>query len=498
MTGAVIAPILIPLIGAALQALAGRRLYVLHRIISVIAAAGLCGAGVVLVSGTHTGEVHVVHSGGWPFPIGICLVGDALSALMVLVCGLVGLAAALYLAGEKNTDLEARGLHPLFLILLGGVNGAFLTGDIFNLYVWFEVMLIASFVLLGLCGGKAAVEASVKYFIINLASSFLFLIALGLLYGKAGTLNFADLNLKLGTVEAATGTQSAAVLMLVAFGIKAGVFPLFMWLPASYPALPAPLGAVFAGLLTKVGVYSILRVYSLVFPIHAAWLQPLLWWTAVLTMIVGVFGAASQVEIRRVLSFHIVSQIGYMLAGIALGTKAAIAATVFYIVHHIIVKANLFFLGGIIENRCGSMALNRCGGLYAAAPWFGFLFLIPALSLGGIPPLSGFFAKFALLREALILGDGWLTFVALAVGLLTLYSMTKIWKEAFWKSAPATMPTPSRWPGIALLACLLLALVTLAISIHPQPLIEMAEQAATSLVNPQIYVDAVMKGGLVK
>jgi multicomponent Na+:H+ antiporter subunit D len=274
---------------------------------------------------------------------------------------------------------------------------------------------------------------------------------------EGGHVELADLHVKLGTAEAAVGTQSAAVLMLVAFGIKAGAFPLFMWLPASYPALPAPLGAVFAGLLTKVGVYAIMRVFSLVFPVHADWLQPVLWWTAVLTMVVGVFGAASQMEIRRVLSFHIVSQIGYMLAGIALGTRAALAATVFYIVHHIVVKANLFFLGGVIENRCGSMALKRCGGLYAAAPWFGLLFLIPAMSLGGIPPLSGFFAKFALLREALRLGDGWLTLVALAVGLLTLYSMTKIWREAFWKSAPEGMPEPGPWPRLALLSCLLLA-----------------------------------------
>lgn len=495
MTSAVIAPILVPLLGAALQALAGRRAYPIHRVITILATLGLCAAGAALIAGTRTGTVHVVHSGGWPFPIGISLVGDALSALMVSVCGLVGLAGALYLTGEKRTDLEARGLHPLLLILLGGVNGAFLTGDAFNLYVWFEVMLIASFVLLGLCGGKAAVEASVKYFVINLVSSFLFLIALGLLYGKAGTLSFADLHLKLSTEAAATGTQSAAVLMLVAFGIKAGAFPLFMWLPASYPALPAPLGAVFAGLLTKVGVYSIMRVYSLVFAVHLPWLQPLLWWTALLTMVVGVFGAASQMEIRRVLSFHIVSQIGYMLAGIALGTRAALAATVFYIVHHIIVKANLFFLGGVIENRCGSMELKRCGGLYASAPWFGFLFLIPALSLGGIPPLSGFLAKFALLREALRLEDGGLTLVALGVGALTLYSMTKIWKEAFWKAAPEALPAAGPWPRLPLAACILLAAVTVGISLHPQPLIEMAELAAQTLVTPQIYVDAVVKGG---
>jgi multicomponent Na+:H+ antiporter subunit D len=184
MNGAVIAAILIPLLGAALQALAGRRSYRLHRAISLLATLGLCGAGVALVMGTRGGAVQVVNSGGWSVPLGITLVGDALSALMVAVCGLVGLAGALYLLGEKRTDLEARGLHPLLLILLGGVNGAFLTGDAFNLYVWFEVMLIASFVLLGLCGEKAAVEASVKYVVINLASSVLFLIALGLLYGR--------------------------------------------------------------------------------------------------------------------------------------------------------------------------------------------------------------------------------------------------------------------------------------------------------------------------
>jgi len=496
MTVAVISLIMVPLLGAALQALAGRRAYQIHRFITLLATAGLVGAGAALVAGTADGGIHVVYSGGWPVPLGITLVGDGLSGLMTAVCALVGLAGAIYLAGEKREDLEARGLHPLFLILLAGVNGAFLTGDAFNLYVWFEVMLIASFVLLGLCGGTAAVAASVKYVVINLVASFLFLMALGLLYGKTGTLSFADLHGKLATAEAADGTQSAAVLMLVAFGIKAGVFPFFMWLPAAYPALPAPLGAVFAGLLTKVGVYSIMRVFTLVFPVHLSWLQPLLWWTAVLTMVVGVFGAASQIEIRRVLSFHIISQIGYMIAGIALGTKAALTATIFYIVHHILVKANLFFLGGIIEHRCGSMELKRCGGLFAAAPWFGVLFLIPALSLGGIPPLSGFFAKFALLREALALGDGWLTFAALGTGLLTLYSMTKIWREAFWKEAPTNMPKPPmRWPLASLGACGLLAIGTLAISFHPQGLMELAEQAAVPLVEPSHYVDAVLKGG---
>ncbi len=495
MTAAVVAPILLPFLGAALQALAGRRCYALHRVITLLVTAGLCAAGAALVAGTHEGGIHVVQPGGWPFPLGISLVGDALSALMVAVCALVGLAGAVYLAGEKREDIEARGLHPLLLILLGGVNGAFLTGDAFNLYVWFEVMLIASFVLLGLCGGRASVEASVKYVIINLAASILFLIALGLLYGKAGTLNFADLHEKLGAPAAAAGTQSAAVLMLVAFGIKAGAFPLFMWLPASYPALPAALGAVFAGLLTKVGVYAMMRVFHLVFAVHEAWMQPVLWWAAALTMLVGVFGAASQMEIKSVLSFHIVSQIGYMVAGIALGTRAALAATVFYIVHHILVKANLFLLGGVIGQRCGGTGLKHCGGLYASAPWFAFLFLIPAMSLGGIPPLSGFWAKYSLLREALTLGDGWITFVALATGLLTLYSMTKIWKEAFWKSPPADMPAPGPWPRWSLAACLLLAAATVALSLHPQPLLEMAQNAARALFEPALYVEAVKKGG---
>ncbi len=495
MTAAVVAPILLPFFGAALQALAGRRHYRLHRVVTLFATAGLCVAGAGLITGTATGGLRVVQAGGWGFPIGISLVADPLSALMVAVCALVGFAGALWLAGERSEPLEARGLHPLLLILLGGVNGAFLTGDAFNLYVWFEVMLMASFVLLGLCGGRAAVEASVKYVVINLAASVLFLIALGLLYGKAGTLAFADLHLKLGTPAAAAGTQGAAVLMLVAFGIKAGVFPLFMWLPASYPALPPALGAVFAGLLTKVGVYSMLRVFSLVFPVHAGWMQPLLWWTAVLTMLVGVFGAASQTEIRRVLSFHIVSQIGYMVAGLALGTRAALAATVFYIVHHIVVKANLFFLGGVIAARCGSTALARCGGLYAAAPWFALLFLIPAMSLGGIPPLSGFWAKFTLLREALRLGEGWLVLAALFTGLLTLYSMTKIWKQAFWKIAPDDAPAPLPWPRAGLAACLLLAAATVGLSLHPQPLLDFAGHAADVLVTPGRYVEAVRQGG---
>jgi multicomponent Na+:H+ antiporter subunit D len=319
-------------------------------------------------------------------------------------------------------------------------------------------------------------------------------VGLGVLYGIAGTLNMADLSVKLADQGGSDLVLSTAVLFLVAFGIKAGVFPFYFWLPSSYHVTPTPVAAVFAGLLTKVGVYACMRVFTLVYAGHQEFLTTLLLPIGVLTMVTGVFGAASQYYIPRILSFHIISQIGYMIIGLGFFTRGALAATVFYIVHHILVKSNLFLIGGIIGRRTGTQALEKTGGLYAKAPWLALLFLIPAMSLGGIPPLSGFFAKFALVREGLALGQGWIVAAALAVGLLTLYSMIKIWNEAFWKNAPAGERQPDRKvplmmmaPAVALAAC------TVMFGVFPGVFMDYSLRAAEQLVDPSAYVEAVLQ-----
>jgi multicomponent Na+:H+ antiporter subunit D len=460
--------------------------------INLVSCAGLLGVTAAITYQVMDAGILVLRSGSWPAPFGITLVVDYLAAAMLLISAVIGFTVAVYAAASGTGKFRGY-FTPLYQALLLGVNGSFLTGDLFNLYVWFEVMLMSSFVLVALPGGRSQLEAAVKYLTLNFIASAFFLVGLGVLYGITGTLNMADLSVKLLTEERSDLVLSTAVLFLVAFGIKAGVFPFYFWLPSSYHVTPTPVAAIFAGLLTKVGVYACMRVYTLVYPAHQDFLAMILLPIGVLTMITGVFGAASQYYIPRILSFHIISQIGYMIVGLAFFTRGALAATVFYIVHHILVKSNLFLIGGIIGRRTGTQELTKTGGLYAKAPWLAVLFLIPAMSLGGIPPLSGFFAKFALVREGLLVGQWVVIAAALAVGLLTLYSMIKIWNEAFWKVSPAGDRLPDRKVPLMMIApTVVLAACTLAFGLFPSIFMDYSMRAADQLVDPTLYIEAVL------
>ncbi|KAA0874212.1 Na+/H+ antiporter subunit D [Nitrincola tapanii] len=493
-------PILVPLLTGALSLLAWRS-NIMQRILSITGSAALLICSIWLLISVHQ-EGHVVmQMGGWAAPWGITLVADMLSAIMVLLTGMMALAIAIYSLGSATPSHEKFGYYPLMHLLLAGVAGSFLTGDIFNLYVWFEVMLIASFALLILGGERAQMEGAVKYVTLNLVSSAIFLSAIGLLYGLVGSLNMADIAVKLNQTEHSGLVDVIAVMFMVAFGIKAAAFPLFFWLPASYHTGPVAVSALFAGLLTKVGVYALFRVFTLIFNQSPDFTHEILLWGAALTMITGVLGAAAHFEFRRILSFHIVSQIGYMLLGLALYTPLALLGGVFYITHHIIVKTNLFLISGIVHRLHGTYDLKRLGGLYRSHPGLSLLFLIPALSLAGLPPLSGFFAKFVVIRAGLEAGAWVVTGVALVVGLLTLYSMIKIWAEAFWKAVPeGVQPQPPQGvggeAGLALmyLPIILLAGCTLFIGLNGQPIYLMAETAASQLMNPQGYIQAVLGG----
>ncbi|MEO0358144.1 MAG: Na+/H+ antiporter subunit D, partial [Pseudomonadota bacterium] len=441
-------PLVLPFLTAVLAFLlrarpAGRWVSVGGNVLVLVAAVFLMTE--VLAQGIVSGQM-----GGWAAPFGITLVADYLSAVMVVITAITGLAVSVYALGDVGERAEYLGYHALFNILIGGVIGAFITGDLFNLYVWFEVMLISSFGLLILGGSKAQIDGGVKYVTLNLISTILFLSGIGLLYGMTGTLNLADLARTVPAVENQGLVTVVAMMFMVAFGVKAAVFPLFFWLPASYHTPFFSVSAVFAGLLTKVGVYALIRMFTLVFNLDVGFTHAILLWVAALTMITGVLGAAAQNDIRKILSFHIVSQIGYMIMGLALMTPFALAGAVFYLVHHIIVKANLFLIAGVVQQAAGSTDLGRIGGLYKSAPILALLFLIPAFSLAGFPPLSGFWAKYVLVAAALDIQAWIIAAVALTVGLLTIYSMTKIWAEAFWKAHPGGMdPSLNRIaPGI--------------------------------------------------
>lgn len=498
MSWLLVGPIIVPVV-AAIFLFVLRSSGTVGRWLSLVAcSAHLLIAAAILIEVWNAGVI-AAQLGSWPAPFGITLVADLLSAAMIVITAITGLAVSIYAIADIDRLRERLGYHAMFQILLGGVSGAFLAGDIFNLYVWFEVMLIASFGLLVLGGERQQLDGGLKYVALNLVSTILFLSAIGLLYGATGTLNMADLHGAVQEVENQALITVIAVLFIVAFGIKAAVFPLFFWLPASYHTPPVAISAIFAGLLTKVGVYALIRVFTLIFTHDVAYTHGLLLVIAAFTMLSGVLGAASQMEFRKVLSFHIVSQIGYMILGLALYTPLALVGAVFYLVHHIIVKANLFLVSGVARRLTGTESLSAGGGLYASSPLLAFLFLIPAFSLAGMPPLSGFWAKYVLIKASLDVEAYIIAAVALVTGLLTLFSMTKIWAAVFWTPASAAGAATERVGELGsanyvtlLTPICLLAALTLIIGFMPEPFLVFAERAAEQLLDPTAYVEAVL------
>ncbi|QBX34831.1 Na+/H+ antiporter subunit D [Paracoccus liaowanqingii] len=495
MSWLLVYPILIPVMTAVLCYLF--RNTVAGRWISVAGTTALLLASLMLMSEVLDQGVLAAQMSNWDAPFGITLAADLLGGVMVVITAITGLATVIYSLSEIPERLERLGFHALLQTLLMGVCGAFLTGDLFNLYVWFEVMLISSFGLLVLGGTREQLDGGIKYVLLNLVSTIMFLSGIGLLYGLTGTLNMADLHLAVRGVENTGLLTTVAVMFMVAFGVKAALFPLFFWLPASYHTPPVAVSAIFAGLLTKVGVYALIRMFTLVFDQDVGFTHTLLLWLAVVTMVTGVLGAAAMNDFRRILSFHIISQIGYMVLGLALYTPLGLMGAVFYLVHHIIVKANLFFVAGVAKRIGGSTDLARLGGLYAHAPLLAFLFLIPAFSLAGFPPLSGFWAKYVVVKAALNLEMWFVAGVSLAVGLLTIFSMTKIWGAAFWPAHPDGLkPRLSDLPvgdRVALmLPIVALAALTCIIGLFPEPFVQFAERAAGQLLDPTEYVTTVL------
>jgi multicomponent Na+:H+ antiporter subunit D len=499
-----LAPVLIPLATAALG-LVRLRHKPLQRVIGVGGSAALLAAGLLLLSEVRARGILTTELGNWPAPFGIVFAADLFSAVMVCLTGFMSLAVAIYAVGDTDAPRVRFGFFPLFHLLLMGVCGAFLTGDVFNLYVWFEVMLMASFVLLVLGGEQAQIEGAVKYVTLNLLASVLFLSAVGILYGKVGTLNMADLAVKIESFPHPRLATALSLMFLVSFGIKAGLFPLFFWLPAAYHTPPVAVTTIFSALLTKVGIYAIVRMFTLIFDQDTLFIREVLLWLAALTMITGVLGAVAQYDLRRLLSFHIISQIGYLLMGLALAVGAAhtdaavlaLAAMIYFMIHVVVAKSALFLISGIVHRFHHTYDLIQLGGLYASHRRLSVLFLLSAMSLAGIPPLSGFVAKFALISAGLQLEEYWIVGAALGVSILTLFSMTKIWAEAFWKVAPCEEPPlPRGWGNDARWAMYgptaVLAGLCLLLGILAEPLLSLCLDAARQLLEPDLYIDAVL------
>ncbi|CAL9329926.1 Na(+)_H(+) antiporter subunit D [Streptomyces sp. enrichment culture] len=437
-------PVVLPLTACGLSLFIGPRLRSLHRLISIAVLTIVLAVDVILLFEADRSGPLAVHLGDFAPPLGVTLVADRLSALMLTVSGAVTLIVLIYALGQDMADREERApipvFHPAYLVLVAGVSCTFLAGDLVNLYVGFEIMLMASFVLLTVGGTEPRLRAGSTYVVVSLVSSLVFLAAIAVAYAAAGTVNFAQLSVRLAEVPEGV-RMLIEVLLLTVFGVKAAVFPVAAWLPDSYPTAPAPITAVFAGLLTKVGVYSMIRAETLLFPGNH--LTLVLMAIAFASMLVGILGAVAQTDLKRLLSFTLVSHIGFMLFGLALGTRAGIGGAIVYTAHHITVQTTLFLAAGLLERRYGTTELTRLGGAARTAPLLAVLWFIPAMNLAGIPPLSGFLGKLGLMRAGAADGgaDAYILLGAIAVtSVLTLYVMAKVWNLAFWRAEPAPLP----------------------------------------------------------
>ncbi|MCC5952579.1 MAG: Na+/H+ antiporter subunit D [Acidimicrobiia bacterium] len=491
-------PVALPLLAAAV-CLVLYRVGWAQRLLAVSTLVATVAISASLVVSVRADGIGVADLGGWPAPLGITLVADLLSVVLLVVAAVTLLAVHIYAMGHRDAREQSAFFHPLYLILTAGVAASLLSGDLFNLFVAFEVMLISSYALLTLGGTRAQVRAGMTYVVISLVASALFVTAVAFLYAATGTVNMAQLAERVGDLDPALATTLGLVLLVV-FGVKAAIFPLFFWLPDAYPTAAAPITAVFAGLLTKVGVYAIIRTQTLIFPHDGP--SPMLLWLAALTMAIGVLGAIAQNDVKRLLSFHIVSQIGYMIFGVALFTAGGVAAAIFYTANQMVVKTSLFLVAGTVEDATGTGRIKQLGGMLHRAPLLAALFAISAMSLAGIPPFSGFVAKLAVITEGAAANAWAVVAVSLAVSVCTLFSMTKVWNGVFWGSPEASTVRAGalrsdglhvRTPTLMVVGTVLLVGVGVALSVGAGPAYDMVVDAGEQLTARAPYIEAVLR-----
>lgn len=470
-----------------------RRSLFFQQSFSILASIVLTLLSVLILLDVHDNGILTMQPGSWVAPYGITLVADMFSAIMLVTVSFVAVIIMIYAPGFLDVHRQKSGFYPLSFGLLMGVNGAFITGDIFNLYVWYEVMLTSSFILIALGGSVEQLKGAIKYVTINFIASIFFVASIGILYGQVGTLNMADLASQMRTWQEAPYLNSSLMLFFIAFGTKSALVPFFFWLPASYHTPPIAVTALFAGTLTKVGVYTIFRFYSLFTVFDSGFWTMFILIFAGVTMFSGVLMAASQFDIRKILSFHIISQVGYMIMGLGIFTVAGVAGAIYFMIHNMLSKTNTFLAGGLIYQVEGSYDLKNLGGFYKKRPFLALLFFIPALSLAGIPPLPGFFGKFFLILGGLEAEAYFITGVAILTGLFTLFSMVKIWNEGYWKKEPDEIDPEKKSQPPAVFATTLLAIAVILLGVFADPIMEISLMAGEQITNPELYINAVLK-----
>ncbi|MGV1763340.1 Na+/H+ antiporter subunit D [Agrobacterium rhizogenes] len=435
--------------------------------------------------------------GRWLPPFGIAFSVDLFSAIMALAAAVVALAASLYALGEITTSGRRYGFFPFLMLLLAGVSGAFLTGDVFNLYVWFEVLLISSFGLLILGSGREQIDGALKYAVLNLIATTLFLVSVGYLYAIFGTLNMADIAMKARAPGNTAPLMTLAGLFLLAFCMKAAAFPVNFWLPASYHTPRITVSALFAGLLTKVGIYALIRVLVMLLPVERAGLGPITTIVAIATMLAGVVGALGENDFRRLLGYVVISGIGTMLAGVALGSADGLSGAIFYALHSMVLMTALYLLAGQAARLGGGFSLSALGGLYRQSGWFAGLSLVLFFAACGLPPFSGFWPKVILVKAALDTGAWWIAATILLTGFLTTIVFGRIFLLAYWRprtEPDAVAPEPIVWQaGLPILA---LTALVIGFGLFPEQLLYLTQRAAGGLEDPSAYLHSVFPGGV--
>lgn len=493
MNNLIVLPIIIPFLTGIFLIFFAKHV-VLQRTLSILSIFATIFVAIIVGKQIMTDGIQTLTFGGWPLPYGIAFVADMLAIVLVITANIVALAALIFSFSTIGEDREKSYFYPLFQFMLLGVVGAFLTGDIFNLFVFFEVLLIASYVLIIIGGNKAQFRETIKYVIINIVSSTLFLIAVAYLYAVTGSLNMADLAQRIHSVEGEGILLVIAILFFLVFAMKGALFPLYFWLPGSYTVPPSAIAALFGGLLTKVGVYAIIRSFLIIFGMDSGFVQPFFFVIAGLTMVFGIFGAIASKDVRSIVAYNVIVAVGFMLMGVAFGTTTAIQGTIFYMVHDMIIKAGLFLLAGTIGYVASTHDYRQMGGLIKSYPALGWTFFLATLSLAGIPPFSGFVGKLLLIEGGFEVEQYLLVGISIAVSFLILYSLMRIFIHGFWGVSKLKEGEPRKAIGSLLFPSIFLVTLSIILGLGAEWFMPVFETIAKQLSDPTIYIDAVLKG----
>ena len=492
MSNLLLFPIIIPLFFAIVLMIFPKRL-ILQRTLAATGAGVTLIAALFLLAKVNADGVQAVTLGSWPAPFGISMVSDPLSALLVATTSIIVLFVVFYSFPTIGVKREQSYYYSAVLFLMVGVNGAFTTGDIFNLFVFVEVLLMASYTLIVHGGEKPQLRESIKYLLVNIISSALFVAAVAFLYSVTGTLNMADLAVKIPQIEETGILTVIAVMFLVVFGFKAAIFPLYFWLPGSYYAPPIPILALFGALLTKVGVYAIMRTYTLFFTMNVGFTHELLGIIAILTILAGCVGALAYFDVKKIIIYNIVIAVGVILFGIAQLNQPGVDGSIFYLLHDMLIKAALFFLVGIVAVLFGTTDLRKMGGLIKTYPVLGWVYLVAAFGLAGIPPLSGFPGKLLIVQGGFEGSQFWGSIVILATSLIVLLSAVRIFIYAFWGEPIETVPLKKSVFNQMFIPTVILVAITVVFGVGAELFMPFISGAGEVLLNPSIYIDAVLK-----